>query len=43
MRTFAYDTKETPLAACENLNEDEMPEHLAEMGISAEDSYQESA
>lgn len=43
MRAFAYDTKETPLAACENLNEDEMPEHLAEMGISAEDSYQESA
>lgn len=35
-------TKEAPLAARENLSEDEMPEHLIEMGISAEDSYQES-
>lgn len=34
--------KEAPLTACEILNEDEMPEHLAEMGISAENSYQES-
>lgn len=41
-RTSAYDTKEAPLAACENLNEVEVPEHLAEIGISAEDSYQES-
>lgn len=35
------DTEEARLAACENLNEDEMPEHLTEMGISAEHGYQE--
>ena len=38
-----HDTKEAPLAACEYLNEDEMPEHLIEKGISADDGYQESA
>ena len=38
-----HDTKEAPPAACENLNEDKMPEHLIEMGIGSEDGYQESA
>lgn len=37
------DTEEAPLAACENSNEDEMPEPFIEMGVSAKDSYQESA
>lgn len=37
-----HDTKEAPRAAPENLNEDMMPEHLIEMGISAEGGYPES-